>query len=115
MNYNPEGIDAESETTSPGLFYKFRTKSRDKITTDTDFVDNNRIKKVMHKERFLPVFSYNLFNSKHINAKSNYEYFYSESTWSGDNGFNVSNATVNEYGIVTDNGYVCKHAVIPIF
>jgi len=105
-NYNPEGVDAESETTSPGLFYKFRTKSRDEITTDTDFIDNNRIKKVMHKERFLPVFSYNLFNSKHINAKSNYEYFYPESTWSGDNGFNVSNATVNEYGIVTDNGYV---------
>jgi len=105
-NYNPEGVDAESETTSPGLFYKFRTKSRDEVTTETDSTDNNRSKKVMHKERFLPVFSYNLFNSKHIDAKSNYEYFYPESTWSGDKGFNVSNATVNEYGLVTDNGYV---------
>nr|WP_321517481.1 fasciclin domain-containing protein [uncultured Bacteroides sp.] len=105
-NYSPEGIDAESETTSPGLFYKFRTKSRDAITSETDSTDNKRVKMVMHKERFLPVFSSNLFNSKHIDAKSNYEYFYPTSTWSGDKGFNVSNATVNEYSIVTDNGYV---------
>jgi len=105
-NYNPEGIDAEAETTSPGLYYKFRTKSRDAITSEVDLTDNNRVKKVMHKERFLPVFSYNLFNSKHIDAKYNYEYFYPSSTWSGDDGFNVSNASVNEYGIVTDNGYV---------
>ncbi len=105
-NYNPEGVDAEAETALPGLYYKFRTKSRDVITTETDSTDNNRQKKVMHKDRFLPVFSYNLFNSKHIDAKSNYEYFYPSSTWSGDNGFNVSNATVNEYALVTDNGYI---------
>lgn len=105
-NYNPEGIDAEAQATAPGLYYKFRTKSRDAITVETDSTDNLRVKKVMHKERFLPVFSHNLFNSKHIDAKSNYEYFYPTSTWSGDNGFNVSNATVTEYGIVTDNGYV---------
>ena len=105
-NYHPGGIEAELNTTQPGLYYKFRTKSRDQISTAVDLADNGNTKKIIHKDRFLPVFSYNLFSSKKIEAKRNYEYFYPNSVWQGDNGFNVSNATVNEYALVTDNGYV---------
>ncbi len=48
------------------------------------------------------------FQSK-LDAKSNYEAFYPNSTWTGDNGFNVSNASVKEYGIIANNGYI--HAI----
>lgn len=103
-DYKPNGI----ESTNPvkGGYYKFRTKSRDDISVELDPAFNNAPRKVMHKDRFLPVFSFNLFTSYGLNAKSNYEFFYPNSTWTGENGFNVSNASVKEYAIVTDNGYV---------
>ena len=37
---------------------------------------------------------------------TNYEYFYSGSTWTGDEGFNVSNASVDEYEVIAGNGYL---------
>ena len=54
----------------------------------------------------MPVFSHHIFASKGIDAKKNYEFFYPNSTWTGDNGFNVSNASVKEYQIITNNGYI---------
>jgi len=103
-NYQPEGFD-NAEPIKAGLYYKHRTRSRDTISLWRDEVAKvNR--KVFHKDRFLPVFSSTLFNTKAIDAKSNYEYFYPGSTWTGVDGFNVSNASVNEYAIPTDNGYV---------
>jgi uncharacterized surface protein with fasciclin (FAS1) repeats len=103
-NYKPDGV--ESDDSEKGLYYKFRTKSKDAISEMNDQSENNAVRKVIHKERFLPVFSFNFFNLFGISAKENYEYFYPNSTWSGDEGFNVSNAGVTDYGIVTDNGYV---------
>jgi len=103
-DYKPDGVDSENPL--KGIFYKFRTKSRDAISTWSDYTNNNVTRKVMHKERFVPVFSFNLFNSLGIDARTNYEYFYPQSVWTGANGFNVSNASVIDYAIVTDNGYV---------
>ena len=103
-NFKPDGI--ESENPLPGLYYKFRTKSKDEISDWVDPTQNDAARKVMHKERFLPVFSFNMFESLKINAKANYEYFYPGSEWTGADGFNVSNASVIDYAIVTDNGYV---------
>lgn len=103
-DYKPDGIDSENQL--KGIYYKFRTKSRDAISSWTDVTNNDVNRKVMHKERFLPVFSFNLFNSLGIDAKANYEYFYPQSVWTGAEGFNVSNASVVDYAIVTDNGYV---------
>lgn len=103
-DYKPDGIDSENQL--KGIYYKFRTKSRDAISTWADVTNNDINRKVMHKERFLPVFSFNLFNSLAIDAKANYEYFYPQSVWTGAEGFNVSNASVVDYAIVTDNGYV---------
>ncbi|GGF46060.1 fasciclin domain-containing protein [Echinicola rosea] len=103
-NYRPEGQFVEKPAMA-GLYYKHRTKSRDTISVEMDKVSGKE-RTIFHKERFVPVFSYNLFTSKNIDAASNYEYFYPESTWTGSGGFNVSNATVSEYALPTDNGYV---------
>lgn len=104
VDYKPNGIESTNEL--KGMYYKFRTKSRDDISVEHDPAFGNAARKVMHKDRFLPVFSFNLFDSYGLNAKANYEFFYPNSTWTGQTGFNVSNASVKEYGIVTDNGYV---------
>ena len=104
-NYQPNG-QATSSTASYGLYFKQRTKSKDTIEQVLDPV-TGKIRDVIHKERFLPIFSSYLFNTKNIAAKYNYEYFYPQSTWTGDGGaFNVSNASVSDYAIPTDNGYV---------
>lgn len=103
-DYKPNGI--ESQNVAKGLYYKFRTKSRDTISVEIDPAYSNATRKVMHKDRFIPVFSFNLFNSYGLDAKTNYEFFFPDSKWTGSQGFNVSNASVKEYAIVTDNGYV---------
>jgi uncharacterized surface protein with fasciclin (FAS1) repeats len=103
-NYNPWG--KETEVKVKGLYFKFRTKSRDDISIEIDPTANNIQRKVMHKDRFLPVFSYNFFTGYGLDAKQNYEFFYPNSVWTGADGFNVSNASVKEYAIVSDNGYV---------
>ncbi|WP_200978997.1 fasciclin domain-containing protein [Echinicola sp. 20G] len=103
-NYRPQGQEVDQPAMS-GLYYKHRTKSRDTISVETDLIEGKE-RTIFHKERFLPVFSYNLFSSKNIDAASNYEYFYPNSTWTGAGGFNISNATVKEYAVPTDNGYV---------
>ena len=104
-NYKPNGI--ESVNPEKGIYYKFRTKSRDGISWEkAPTTERDDSLRVMHKDRFLPIFSNNLFKSFQIDAKSNYEFFYPNSTWTGENGFNVSNASIIDYAIITDNGYV---------
>jgi uncharacterized surface protein with fasciclin (FAS1) repeats len=93
------------------MYYKFRTKSSDPITEETDFTvptgETPPVLKVYHKERFLPILSDYTFTTKGINAASNYEYFYPSTKWTGQGGgFNISNASVTEYALVADNGYV---------
>ncbi|WP_018474916.1 fasciclin domain-containing protein [Echinicola pacifica] len=104
VNYRPEGQGVDKPAFA-GLYYKHRTKSRDTISVEYDLVAQKE-RKIFHKERFLPVFSYQLFASKNIDAASNYKYFYPNSSWTGAGGFTVSDATVEEYAIPTDNGYV---------
>lgn len=103
-DYKPDGTDSENDV--KGIFYKFRTKSRDPHSVWSDQAYNGKERKVIHKERFLPVFSHYIFESLKIDAAANYTWFFPGSEWTGQNGFNVSNASVKEYAIVTDNGYV---------
>ena len=63
---------------------------------------------VFHNDRLLPVFSYRMFQTKAIDAKENYEYFYPETGWKDDDGFNVANAAVTEYAKIARNGYIYK-------
>nr|WP_320059006.1 fasciclin domain-containing protein [uncultured Bacteroides sp.] len=106
-NFRPDG-DSESDEdklVNAGLYYKFRTRSSSKPTVEQDGTTGKKMT-IYHLERFLPVFSHYFFQTKGIDAKTNYEYFYPNSTWKGDNGFNVSNASVSEYAIIADNGYI---------
>jgi uncharacterized surface protein with fasciclin (FAS1) repeats len=111
-DYRPEGISSTPENiTDAGLHYKFRTKSSSGIE---EYVDNtiapgqvDSVKKVYHKEIFLPIFSTYLFETKNIDPVYNYQYFYPDNEWNvEENGFCVSNSGVIEYEQVTDNGYV---------
>ncbi|MCA5003863.1 fasciclin domain-containing protein [Sphingobacterium bovistauri] len=104
QNYQPEGSEGY-EPNFAGLYYKHRSRSSDSITVEVDLTDG-RTKKVFHKDRFLPVFSQQHFTTKGIDATANYEYFYGTGIWRGNQGFNISNAGVDEYAIPADNGYV---------
>lgn len=102
--------DLESEdqaVANRGLYYKFRTKSADAPTTEYDPITEKKVT-VYHFERFMPVFSHYFFQSRALDAKSSYEYFYPNSTWTGDDGFNVADATVTQYEVEADNGYIYK-------
>ena len=90
-----------------GFYYKFRTKSQDAPTQDNDTA------LVYHYERYIPVFSFRLFQNKYgqngkkgIDAKTNYEYFFPNTGWHGDGGFQVANANVTEYTNIAKNGYI---------
>lgn len=89
-----------------GLYYKFRTYSKDAVTQENDTAV------VYHLERYVPVFSHMMFSTKNagqgINAKTNYEYFYPQTGWNGDGGFQVANANVTEYTNIAKNGYIYK-------
>jgi uncharacterized surface protein with fasciclin (FAS1) repeats len=107
INFRPEEGDAatdEEKDVNAGLYYKHRTKSQDPITMELD--TSGHYVFVYHLERFLPVFSYRMFQTKQIDAQSNYEYFYPETKWDGDAGFNVANAKVDDYSVLSDNGYI---------
>lgn len=109
INFRPEegdGATAEEKMRNAGLYYKFRTKSQDPITEEIDTAGKKV--KVYHLERYMPVFSYEMFHTKGINAKENYEYFYPQTGWNDDNGFNIANAAVTEYEKIANNGYIYK-------
>lgn len=116
-NFRPkegDGASAEELEKNAGLYYKFRTRSQDVperisvsrwmngTTLDTlpHEVD------VYHLERFIPVFSANMFQTKLIDAKTNYEYFFPGSEWKAGTVFNVCDAEVTEMEVIAKNGYI---------
>ena len=117
VNFRPNGSAEtdEEQNEDAGLYYKHRTKSADAPTMEMNPATGSEVM-VYHRERFLPVFSYRYFQTLGLDAKRNYEYFYPNSTWTGDDGFNVSNASVKEYGIIANNGYIhtVKQVVEPL-
>lgn len=99
--YNPSG--AESEILMPGYYFKFRTKSRDAISTATDYANGGVLRKIMHKERFIPIISNYSLNG----GTQDYEIMFPGSTYTGGTtSFNVANASVVGDEVVTDNGYL---------
>lgn len=107
-NFRPEGEgagDGDNEILDPGMYYKFRTRSGSPVTEEYD-AETGKTRSVYHLERLLPVFSYNFFSSKKIDAKSNYEFFYGNSSWTGADGFNVAEASVKQYELAASNGYI---------
>lgn len=106
VNFRPAGdVETEEEQNNfAGMYYKHRTRSSDAPTMEANAEGSSVM--VYHLERFLPVFSYRFFQTKGIDARSNYNAFFPNSTWTGDDGFNVANASVKEYGIIANNGYI---------
>ena len=130
INFRPsegDGATTEELSKKTGLYYKFRTRSQDAVektqrevvtdngdgTTTTTYEDIY----VYHPDRFIPVFSYMMFRTKGIDAEQNYSYFYPETGWNGDGGFQVANANVTQYaGVgannerygIANNGYIYK-------
>lgn len=100
--YNPKGVDSEQEY--PGNYFKFRTKSRDAISTAVDRANSNAVRKIMHKERFIPIISGYSFS---FSDQGDYETMFPGSVYTGGaNSFNVANASVIGDELVTDNGYL---------
>ena len=107
VNFRPnegDGATDDELNLNAGLYYKFRTRSQDAISTAYDNTRKRNVQ-VYHNERLLPVFSYRMFQTKQIDAK---EYFYPETGWTGDGGFNVAHANVTEYERIARNGYIYK-------
>lgn len=117
MSYNPDGAGTEIDSDKLGQYYKFRTKSRDAIEDVTDPISGENVK-LFHFEKYIPVFSENLFHTYSPNgaAQTDYESFFKKDTggvmWKPEDGddkghyFRIANAGVREYGIITDNGYL---------
>lgn len=110
INFRPlegDGATDEEKDINAGLYYKFRTRSQEPISTAYDKTRQKDVK-VYHNEQMLPVFSYRMFQTKGVDAKENYEYFFPQTGWKGDGGFNVANAAVTEYAKIGRNGYIYK-------
>lgn len=109
INFRPsegDGASAEEKAINAGLNYKFRTHSQDPDEIITD--STGKRYKVVHRERLLPIFSYKMFSTKTVDAKRNYEYFFPETGWNGNEGFQIANANVTEYAKTSRNGYIYK-------
>ena len=114
VNFDPQNGDgiAEEEELNPldGLYFKQRTYSSQPMTLEYNSVLDENVK-VYHFDRLLPIFSNKMFETMGVDAKSNYEYFYPNSTWRGsrgsEGGFNIANAAVlDSTNVITDNGYL---------
>lgn len=130
VNFRPnegDGATDEQKEQNAGLFYKHRTHSHDAIETKrvklTPGATTDTLINIYHYERYLPVFSNKFFDTKGIDPKYNYEYFYPATTWNGGGGgtsaghFNISNANVTDANsVITDNGYLyhVSHVLEPL-
>ena len=121
QNFRPiegDGATDEERLVNAGMYYKFRTRSKDApeqvqparlwssaqgMPVDTSGVTVD----VWHRERFIPVFSEQMFATKRIDATRNYTYFFPQTEWSvGEAGFNVADARVSGEEMIAKNGYV---------
>ena len=118
VNFRPEdgdGASDEEKAVYAGYYYKHRTHSVDPVEQLRVKLSSNAssdtLVYVYHYERYLPVFSNKMFETKGIDAKYNYNYFFPDTEWNGitsdTGGFNIANAKVEDTeSVVTDNGYL---------
>ena len=125
VNFRPkegDGATEDQKDVNAGLYYKFRSRSQDApektaparmLLSTGEIVDTSGVEvDIYHLERFVPVFSYRMFDTKLIDAKRNYEYFFPDTEWTGQDGFNVSDASVipqvDSWETIAKNGYIYK-------
>jgi len=113
-NFRPNEGDGATElekNKQAGMYNRFRTRC--KVPISYEFNDDPTVKDtvpVIHRDRYLTVFSEKLFATLGIDAASNYNFFFPNTTWNPkhlSNGFNVMNAAVLDTAeIATNNGYL---------
>ncbi len=124
INFRPsegDGATDAQKLVKAGLYHKFRTRSQDAVekainlvvTTDEEGVADSTYEDIFvyHPDRFIPIFSYQMFRSKGIDAKKNYTYFFPETGWTADASFQVANANVIDVDNkenIAKNGYIYK-------
>ncbi len=110
--YEGDGATEDEKAADAGMYYKHRTRSSDDIEKTrvklTSSATTDTLISIYHYERFLPVLSNKLFETKNIDPTYNYQYFFPNSQWTGGAyGFNVANASVTDLKeVTTDNGYL---------
>ena len=123
VNFRPTNGDSasdESRELYAGYYYKHRTHASDPIEDARVNIGGALTDiKIYHNELYLPVFSNKFFETKGIDAASNYNYFYPNTQWSTptvNGSFNIANARVEGGAVVTDNGslYNVDHVVEPL-
>lgn len=123
VNFRPQdgdGATSEALDVYAGYYYKHRTHAADPIEERQVAVGNAiETYKIYHQELYLPVFSNRLFETKGIDARYNYTYFYPDTEWAGSNplgSFNIANGRVEGDAVVTDNGYLYNvdHVIEPL-
>ena len=120
VNFRPDEGDAstdEQRQQKAGEYYKHRTYSSDAIEQKrvrlTPNAATDTLLNIYHYERYLPVFSSDLFATLGIDPEYNYTYFFPQSQWGGytPDGYqgtiNIANAQVKDGGYeITQNGYL---------
>lgn len=120
VNFRPAEGDAstaEERLVHAGEYYKHRTYSSDAIEQKrvrlTPNAASDTLLNIYHYERYLPVFSSELFKTLGIDPSYNYTYFFPNSQWGGytpagdDGTIAVANAQVQDDGYeITQNGYL---------
>lgn len=128
VNFRPtdgDGATPEQKEVGAGYYYKHRTHCIDDIEQArvklTPYASSDTLINIYHYERYLPVLSNKIFETKGIDAASNYKYFFPDTEWTGTtlsgDCFNIANARVLDKGaVVTDNGYLyhVDHVVEPL-
>lgn len=128
VNFRPQdgdGATEEEKEVFAGYYYKHRTHSIDPVEHKrvklTPEASSDTLIYIYHNERYLPVFSNKMFETKQIDAEYNYKYFFPGTDWKGNAGakgvFNVANAKVTDNeSVVTDNGYLyhVDHVIEPL-
>lgn len=124
-NFRPTEGDAATEAeraVRAGMYNRFRTRCCEDAVqvVNTDASIDAEYLTMVRFDRYLTVFSEQMFATLGIDAASNYNYFFPDTEWNPKhlaNGFNVMNAAVlDTAAVVTDNGYLyhIDHVIEPV-
>ena len=107
LNFQMSEIETPGTVgTSPGLCFKYKSYAKESVTEEYDQALRQNIK-VYHREKYLPVISTKMFETKNVDPESTYRQFFPSVNWTGDKDqLYVMNACMVESGLPTDNGYV---------
>ena len=107
LNFQMSEIETPGTVgTNPGLCFKYKSYAREAVTEEFDPALKQNVK-VFHREKYLPVISTRMFETKNVQPEGTYKEFFPRVNWTGDmDQLYVGNASMIASGLPTDNGYV---------